>query len=250
MAKKSLNYGLKTYNISYEILNPKEDKAILFLHGWGANKEIMKKAFENEFAGYKHIYLDMPGFGNSDIFSPLYTCDYAKIIKKFLENLAENPTIIVGHSFGGKVATLLEPENLILLSSAGIVAKKRFSVRLKIAIFKFLKLFGFGRFYRLFATKDISGMSRTMYETLKNVVDEDFTLKFKNLKSKTIIFWGENDKATPLKSGEFINRLIKNSSFYKLSGDHFFFLLHAKFISIQSLFDIQNTNSTRDLDDE
>ena len=118
----------------------------------------------------------------------------------------------------------------MLLSSAGIVVKKPFIVRAKIAIFKILKIFGFGKFYKLFATKDVSGMSRVMYETLKNVVDEDFTKHFADFGGRAFIFWGENDKATPVTSGESIDRLIKNSSFFPLSGDHFFFLLHAKFI--------------------
>lgn len=233
MAIKSVKYGLKSYNISYELLNTNCEKSVLFLHGWGANKQIMKKAFEKGFSGYKHIYIDMPGFGSSDIFTPLHTSDYAKIVKRFLSELKSEPEIIVGHSFGGKVATLIAPKNLVLLSSAGIVVKKSFVIRFKIFLFKILKFFGFGKFYRFFATKDVSGMSRTMYETLKNVVDEDFSSKFKALKSKTMIFWGENDKATPLKSGEYMHSFIKNSSFHPLVGDHFFFLLHSDFINEQ-----------------
>jgi len=69
-----------------------------------------------------------------------------------------------------------------------------------------------------------------MYETLKNVVDEDFSSKFADFGGKAFIFWGEEDKATPLKSGERVSRLVKNSEFHALKGDHFFFLLHARYI--------------------
>ena len=109
-------------------------------------------------------------------------------------------------------------------------AKKPLWVRFKIALFKFLKLFGLGFLYKFFATKDVKGMSKTMYETLKNVVDEDFSSKFADFGGKAFIFWGEEDKATPLKSGERVSRLIKNSEFHALKGDHFFFLLHALYI--------------------
>ena len=224
MASRAVKYGSDEYEISYEVVNPKCKKVVLFLHGWGANKEIMKKAFGHYLSEFCHVYIDMPGFGKSSIFKPLKTSDYAKIVSNFCDELQIKPDIIAGHSFGGKVATLLKPPYLVLLSSAGIVVKKPFIVRAKIAIFKILKIFGFGKFYKLFATKDVSGMSRVMYETLKNVVDEDFTKHFAD-------FGGENDKATPVTSGESIDRLIKNSSFFPLSGDHFFFLLHAKFIS-------------------
>ena len=230
MAVKEVKYGGKIYRISYEIVNPANKDVALFLHGWGANKEIMKKAFGAYFKDFRHVYVDMPGFGASSMHGALATKDYAKIMKSFLDELGANPKIIFGHSFGGKVATLLNPEYLALLSSAGIVAKKPLWVRFKIALFKFLKLFGLGFLYKFFATKDVKGMSKTMYETLKNVVDEDFSSKFADFGGKAFIFWGEEDKATPLKSGERVSRLIKNSEFHALKGDHFFFLLHARYI--------------------
>lgn len=230
MAVKEVKYGGKIYRISYEIVNPANRDVALFLHGWGANKEIMKKAFSAYFKDFRHVYVDMPGFGASSMHGALATKDYAKIMKSFLNELGANPKIIFGHSFGGKVATLLNPEYLALLSSAGIVAKKPLWVRFKIALFKFLKLFGLGFLYKFFATKDVKGMSKTMYETLKNVVDEDFSSKFADFGGKAFIFWGEEDKATPLKSGERVSRLIKNSEFHALKGDHFFFLLHARYI--------------------
>ncbi|WP_149717705.1 alpha/beta fold hydrolase [Campylobacter concisus] len=231
MASRMVKYSSDEYEISYEVVNPKCKKIVLFLHGWGANKEIMKKAFGSYLSDFCHVYVDMPGFGKSSILDPLKTSDYAKIVANFCDELKIKPDIIVGHSFGGKVATLLKSKFLVLLSSAGIVVKKSFSVRAKIATFKIFKLFGFGKFYKLFATKDVSGMSRVMYETLKNVVDEDFTKHFADFDGRVLVFWGENDKATPVKSGETIHKLIKNSSFFPLGGDHFFFLLHAKFIS-------------------
>ena len=162
--------------------------------------------------------------------APLHTKDYCEIVKSFLKNLDVKPEIVVGHSFGGKVATMLEPKNLVLLSSAGVVVKKPLFIRVKIMIFKFLKLLGFGFLYKFFATKDVKGMSKEMYETLKNVVDEDFTDIFAAFNGKAFIFWGESDSATPLKSGEKISRLIKDSRFYPLKGDHFFFLFHAPYI--------------------
>lgn len=230
MAVKEVKYGGKIYRISYETVNPAHKDVALFLHGWGANKEIMKKAFGAYFKDFRHVYVDMPGFGASSMHGALATKDYSKIIKSFLDELGASPKIIFGHSFGGKVATLLNPEYLALLSSAGIVAKKPLWVRFKIALFKFLKLFGLGFLYKFFATKDVKGMSKTMYETLKNVVDEDFSSKFADFGGKAFIFWGEEDKATPLKSGERVSRLIKNSEFHALKGDHFFFLLHALYI--------------------
>ncbi|MCZ6105566.1 alpha/beta fold hydrolase [Campylobacter ureolyticus] len=231
MAIREISYLAKTYKISYEVKNPDKEKSILIIHGWGANKEIMIKAFGSCLNEFKQIYIDLPGFGRSDIFYELDSIKYAKIIQVFLSSLKLKPDIIMGHSFGGKIATLLRPENLVLLSTAGIVEEKPFIVKFKIKLYKFLKIFGFAGLYKLFATKDVAGMSRVMYDTLKNVVDEDFREVFSKTRAKTLIFWGEGDKAVSLESGKTINRLIKNSEFFPLAGDHFFFLIHSKFIS-------------------
>ena len=232
MAIKEIEYNGLKYSLSYEIIGQNGVKNMLILHGWGANKELMKMAFSKHLSEFNCVYLDLPGFGLSSALEvALHTSDYANIVSKFIHFLGLKFELVMGHSFGGKIATLLEPKNLILLSSAGIVKQKRFSVRAKIAIFKVLKGIGLGRFWRLFATKDISGMSKIMYETLKNVVDEDFSDIFAKFGGRALIFWGISDDATPLSSGEKLARLIKESKFYSLEGDHFFFLHHGEFIA-------------------
>jgi len=106
VAVKKIEVDGKKFEINYEILNHKNQKNIIFLHGWGSNKEIMK-CFSDNFQEYKHIYIDMPGFGKSSNDYVLDTLDYAKIMDEFLKSININKDIIIGHSFGGKVATLL-----------------------------------------------------------------------------------------------------------------------------------------------
>ena len=65
MAVKHLKYDGNDFIISYKMLNPKEEKDLIILHGWGSNKEIMEQAFLNSFKEYRHIYIDLPGFGGS-----------------------------------------------------------------------------------------------------------------------------------------------------------------------------------------
>ncbi len=236
MASKEILYKGHTYALSYELVNPSALKSVLVLHGWGSNKEIMKQAFGRQLPGYRHIYLDMPGFGNSSNDTVLQTEDYAAIVKLFLETLDVTPNIIIGHSFGGKVATLLNPTCLVLLSSSGILVPKPFGVRAKIALTKLLRAVGIAKLGRIFASKDVEGMSHEMYETFKNVVNEDFEHNFSNVTGKALLFWGKADTATPLWTAEKISKLIAESSLYPLEGDHFFFLHHAPFIA-QTILD-------------
>ena len=203
---------------------------ILVLHGWGASRGLMKMAFKGRLDGFKQIYVDLAGFGKSTAPFALKTQDYANILQIFLNEIGVNVDCVIGHSFGGKVGVLLNPPSLVLLSSAGILVKKSLKIRLKISLFKGLKVFGLGKFYKKFASKDASNLNQIMYETFKNVVDEDFSEKFANFENKALIFWGKGDLQTPLSSGEKIHFLIKNSQFYPLDGDHFFFLTHTEFI--------------------
>ncbi len=231
MASKEIRYKEKTFKLAYELVNPAQDGVLLVLHGWGSKKEIMKQAFATTLPDYKHIYLDMPGFGKSSNEMILTTADYANIVKLFLDALGVRATIAMGHSFGGKVATLLKTPCLVLLSSAGIVTVKPWSVKVKIATFKLLKPLGMKKIRELFVAPDAQGMSHEMYETFKNVVDEDFEAEFAKSQSKALCFWGKEDTATPLYTGEKIAGLIKNSVFYPLDGDHYFFLTHKDFIA-------------------
>ena len=221
MALRKINLDDKEFEIHYDIINPNKTKNIIFLHGWGSNKEIMK-VFSDNFKDFRHIYIDMPGFGKSPNPYVLTTFDYAKIIDKFLSELNLKKDIIVGHSFGGKVATLLRPDLLVLLASAGIVMPKPLSVRVKIKIYKLLKNLGLSKFRKFFVSEDVQGMSENMYETFKNVVDEDFSEIFRNYKGKVLIFGGNEDTAVPPEAVKKQGELF-NSKVIMLSGNHYFF---------------------------
>ncbi len=211
MAVKSIQFNQHTLDISYEIVNPDAKIDLIVLHGWGSNKTIMRKAFSEHMSTFRHIYIDLPGFGGSTCNLALETKDYARIVELLMIHMNAQKDIIVGHSFGGKVALLLEPQVLVLLSSAGIYVPKSLKVRTKIALFKFLKLFGLAKFREFFVAPDAKELSQPMYETFKNVVNEDFSQQFASFDGRALLCWGRDDTATPLFCGEKIHKLIKKS---------------------------------------
>ncbi len=270
MARRDISIDSKHFSLSYKIIDNKRDSWVLFLHGWGANKELMESAFGGRFKSLNHLYVDLPGFGGSDNNFVLDSALYTQIIQKFIDSLKITPKLIIAHSFGGKIATLLalnmqdsgkdsidspkntqdsptdsndsnkdspNPPHLVLLSSAGLQKKQGVKVRLKIKFAKIARIFHLKAKFLISA--DAKGLSQNMYDTFKIVVREDFSDRFALLganqsknSTKTLIFWGKDDEAVPLYLGEKMHSLIKDSSFFALSGNHFFFLdsQNAKFI--------------------
>lgn len=231
MAIKAIQFNQHTLDISYEILNPDAKVDLIVLHGWGSNKNLMKKVFSPFMDSFRHIYIDLPGFGNSTCNLALETKDYARVVELLMVHLNASKDIIMGHSFGGKVALLLEPQVLVLISSAGIYVPKSIKVRAKIALFKFLKMFGLTKFREFFVAPDAKTLSEPMYQTFKNVVNENFADEFSSFKGKALLCWGKEDTATPLSSAKKINKLIKDSTLLTYDGDHYFFMNNAKDIS-------------------
>ncbi len=231
MPIKSVTFENENYEISYEIINPSCSKDIVFLHGWGSNKDIMKTAFSKYLPSFRHIYIDMPGFGKSPTNHILTTSKYISLIDNFLEKLSSDKFIIAGHSYGGKIATSLNPKNLVLLSSAGILEEKSASTKRKIFFAKLFKSLGLGFLTKSFRSKDVDNMDENMYETFKNVLNEDYSSNFSSYNGNALIFWGEKDTATSLDSGKKISNLIKKSTFVSYDGDHYFFLKNSKDIA-------------------
>lgn len=184
----------------------------------------MKHAFSNHLKQFRHIYIDMPGFGNSTCNMALNTEDYATILESFLSMIEADKTVIVGHSFGGKVATLLQPDVLVLVASAGILVPKPFKVRAKIALFKLLKFIRLSALRRFFVAPDAQGLTPVMYETFKNVVNEDFTEKFRAFKGLALLCFGRQDTATPLWTAHKMAEVMDNARVVEFDGDHYFFL--------------------------
>lgn len=212
-------------------------KNLVFLHGWGLSSEILKPFYhylKNDFAIY---FLDLPGFGDSSIKKPMVLKDYAETVYEFLrKNQIENP-IIVGHSFGGAVATklaILHPESvsklilvgasairqphrkIILLKKAADFIKPLMPEKLRKFILKLLKL----------DKTDYAQIdSPELKETFKNVIGEDLKPFLPSIKLPTLVIWGEKDAVTPLSEGKLIAENIPNAKLAVIkNAGHFLFL--------------------------
>jgi len=224
LAKKEIDIFDNSFSLSYEKFSGSRQKKALILHGWGSNKELMKNAFEPHLSFLERVYIDLPGFGSSSNDMVLDSRMYALIVERFLEEIDFPPDIVIGHSFGGKIAALLNPKELVLMGSSGILLPKSLGVRAKIATVKLLKPLGLKKFANIFKADDAKGLSPIMYDTFKTVVDEDFSSVYEAFGGEALLLWGRDDSATPLEAARKIESLIKNSELCVYEGGHFFFL--------------------------
>ena len=202
---------------------------ILFIPGWNDSLE----HFENiasKLHNYKIIMIDLPNQGKSKpIYQKIEMDDYIQIIHNFLITNKFNPKIIIGHSFGGKLAFLYAlkyPVNKLVLVAPSLVKNKSLITYFKIYKYKFYKNL---KYY--FNIKiNLNKYGSKEYQTQKGIEKQNFIIATNNyynkelikIKIPTLLYYGKLDKATPLKEGKYINKKIKNSKLIIDSeGDHF-----------------------------
>lgn len=201
-------------------------KDIILLHGWGCSHETFFSLKEHLKKDFTVWVLDLPGFGKSEEPKRVYSViDYMACLRLFIRQNKINAPILLGHSFGGRIAikyaSYYDIPKLILVDSAGL--KKR-SVKnyLKIFVYKILKKLhiknGLG-------SKDYKASTGLMKNVLVNVVREDLKKDLKKIKTDTLIIWGENDLETNLSMGQKMAKLIVNSGIVVIpKAGHFPFI--------------------------
>jgi len=84
-----------------------EGPAIVFLHGWGAFKELWWSTLRDLGRDYRCFAIDMPGHGESRIGQADQIERIATLVADFCTDLGLTSIILVGHSMGGSVAVEL-----------------------------------------------------------------------------------------------------------------------------------------------
>ena len=85
----------------------KGDTALVFLHGWGGDREYWKNQVEALAGEYRVVAIDQAGFGESGRNRKVWTADaLAGDVAAVVKELGLKRVILVGHSMGGPVALL------------------------------------------------------------------------------------------------------------------------------------------------
>ena len=202
---------IKDIKINYEVSGV--GSPLIFLHGWGRNLSDFKKVSNQIYDDFTVYLVDLPGFGESIMNNSLSVLEYADVINKFCLSLAIINPIVVGHSFGGRVAiayaSKYEVNRLVLVCSPGIKQKFNLVKYLKIKTYKVLKKL---KIKNNMGSVDYKNSSNIMKETLVKAVNYDLSLEAKKITVPTLLVYGEKDRQVPLKIGKRLNSLIDNSA--------------------------------------
>ena len=229
-------------NINY--IDEGEGEEILFLHGWGSSILPFTRLINDLKANHRVVALDFPGCGQSDMMNEAWNIDdYCSFVIKFIKALNLNNPVLVGHSHGGRVimkltgSGLLQPPKIVFLDAAGLIPKKSLKQKFKAKSFKIIKWFLtlpvikkysgelLDRARKRYGSADYNAAPPVLRKTLVNVVNVDLRELLPNICCPTLLVWGENDTATPLRDAKIIESLIKDAGLCVIKGGgHFSFL--------------------------
>ncbi|MCH7605062.1 alpha/beta hydrolase [Patescibacteria group bacterium] len=213
-------------------------KPVLILHGWGKGlvswEEVQGKIAEK---GWKVITVDLPGFGKTSAPTEVWGIEeYTDFVLEFAEKLGLGKWILLGHSFGGQIAVNLavkHPERiqkLILCAPVAIrrepglreniiqyVAKAGSFVLFLVPV-EGLRQLARKLFARSIGRNDYLEAHGVMRKIMQKVIREDLSSAFSQIKTPTLLIWGDKDRAVPVGDAYIMKEQIPNASLEVLVG--------------------------------
>lgn len=207
-----MNTTIKNKKINYEI-GGKGSEWMVFVHGWGGSIKSLRKLAEAAGPQYQTLIFDLPGFGSSD--SPDATWgveEYAELVVELIKELKIDKPIYFGHSFGGSLGIwiashqLMPLKKLVLCASSfkrtgkvsqpAVLMNKTVGTYLPFlaGLVKKVKPVIYKVFYR---NSDLAKYPH-LESNFRKIILQDLTKYVADIKTPTILLWGERDTYTPV----------------------------------------------------
>lgn len=225
-----MNFLFEQEIIDYDFFNNNKQDTIIFLHGWGGNKNSFISTINLLKYNYNVLSITLPTI--IETASSFDMFDYLLIVRRLIKLHNISSLIIVCHSFGFRVCLLLSKyikiKKIIVTGGAGYtkqncikkIENQNNKILLKQNRFKYL--------YITTASKDYINLSFTNKTTFKNIVNLNLDF-IKNLNCPMLLFWGNKDTETKLWIAKKINK-NNNSRLVTVNSDHFAYIhKNAKF---------------------
>jgi pimeloyl-ACP methyl ester carboxylesterase len=176
---------------------------VVGLHGWARTREDLIGLL----TGFNAVAFDLPGFGASPEPTAQWGSEqYAELIAEALATLGK-PQVVLGHSFGGRIAVKLAagwPELVSGLVLTGVPLYQptstlalpfraaRWARKHKLASENLIE-----RMRQRYGSPDYRRAQGTMRNVLVSVVNEKYDADLPRIKCPVELVWGQDDTAAP-----------------------------------------------------
>lgn len=192
---------------------------VLALHGWGRRGSDFSACLQ----GLPALALDLPGFGASPPPTEAIGAEgYAEVVADAL-GAFERPPVLVGHSFGARVAVCLAAMNPgrsgpLILAGAPLTRSRpapppSFAFRVS-RLLEGMGLVSERRMERLRrreGSADYRAASGVMRGVLVRVIGESYQAQLRLIESPVRLIWGETDREVPLLVARWALEVLRSS---------------------------------------
>ncbi|PIR78405.1 MAG: hypothetical protein COU28_01760 [Candidatus Magasanikbacteria bacterium CG10_big_fil_rev_8_21_14_0_10_36_16] len=199
---------------------------LIIVHGWGGSRQTWSDFVSLAESDFEVEVIELPCFGAEPCPSSIWGVEeYAKFISdkiKLINQSTNKPVILLGHSFGGQVATYLlaHETNIVdkLILSGAAIYRRPESIRNK--IFKFIaksgkivfslprlnKLASFMRkvLYKSAGTGDYNKANGIKRDIFLKITKQDVSKFLPDIKIPTLVVWGDKDTFVSVKDATLI----------------------------------------------
>jgi pimeloyl-ACP methyl ester carboxylesterase len=193
---------------------------VLALHGWGRRG----RDFAAVLDGFSGIAPDLPGFGATPAPTGIIGADaYADIVSGLLDSF-DRPPVLVGHSFGGRIAVCLAanyPDRVGPLVLTGVPLLRLQTPRppaIGYRLVRWLNRLGvvsnemLEQEKRRRGSADYRSASGVMRDILVEVVNESYEYQLSQISNPVRLVWGAEDTEVPVAVAEAAQPLIDQAS--------------------------------------
>ena len=201
---------------------------VLALPGWARTHA----DFGAVLSGIDAVALDLPGFGASPPPpAPWGSADYAAIVAEVLAEMADR-VVVVGHSFGGRVAVHLAadyPDRVaaLVLTGAPLIRpagaaspKPALPFRVARAMHKvgLVSAARMEEMRRRYGSADYRAAQGVMRGVLVAALKESYDDVLTRVRAPVELVWGDNDTAAPLTAAEALRDRLPHAELVVLPG--------------------------------
>jgi pimeloyl-ACP methyl ester carboxylesterase len=204
---------------------------LIILPGWGGSHETWQDFVDFIRKDFESVtVIDLPCFGTEPCPEDVWGVEeYTDFVEKKIKKLKLDNIVLLGHSFGGQVATNFVAKNhkivdRLILSGAAVFRPKYTKKRMILGIIaKFGKIifkmpfiekfsvFARKAFYRTIGSRDYDEANGIKQEIFKKIIRQDLRHRLDKINTPTLVLWGKKDKYIHVKFAKKIHKRLPNS---------------------------------------